>query len=211
MQVLKQMIFHIWSMLIAVKRRPVEYFIVFGRRWLAIAIRVCNFPKCPVTTGKFNFGASAQKVRQSVLHFCSIGRLLRMSVLHFCLLHLFENDKEDLLQQNCKTCTVQMGSFSCRDHGKMNLEVRAAHISTLIYFWASVESSSSIITEQSNTEKYKKYRNEFGGACRAYLDPHLFLSFCWAERAGLGSGIITGQLNTEGLASAVTWRLFSNL
>ena len=46
-------------MLIAVKRRAVEYFIVFGRRWLAIAIRVCNFPKCLVTTGKFNFSASA--------------------------------------------------------------------------------------------------------------------------------------------------------
>ena len=53
-------------MLIVVKRRAVEYFIVFGRRWLEIAIRVCNFPKCLVTTGKFNFGANAQK---SVLHF----------------------------------------------------------------------------------------------------------------------------------------------
>ena len=115
-------------MLIVVKRRAVEYFIVFGRRWLEIAIRVCNFPKCLVTTGKFNFGASPQKVGQIVLHFCTIGRLLTMSVLHFCLLHLFENDKEDLLQQTCKTCKVQMGSFSCRDHGKMNLEVRAAHI-----------------------------------------------------------------------------------
>ena len=30
----------------------------------------------------------------------------------------------------------------------------------------------------------KKYRNEFGGACSAYLDPHLFLSFCWAEKSG---------------------------
>ena len=47
-------------MLIAVKRRAVEYFIVF-HRWLAIAIRVCNFPKCPVTTGKFNFSACAHK------------------------------------------------------------------------------------------------------------------------------------------------------
>ena len=46
---------------------------IFHRIWtaLAIAIRVCNFPKCPVTTGKFNFSASAQKVRQSVLHFCT--------------------------------------------------------------------------------------------------------------------------------------------
>ena len=45
-------------MLTAVKRRAVEYFIVF-HRWLAIAIGVCNFPKCPVTTGKFNFSANA--------------------------------------------------------------------------------------------------------------------------------------------------------
>ena len=90
------MIFHIWSMLIAVKRRAVEYFIVFGRRWLAIAIRVCNFPKCAVTTGKFNFGANAQKVF-CTLHFCTIGdvwervfctfacwRYLRMTKKIFC-------------------------------------------------------------------------------------------------------------------------------
>ena len=69
-------------MLIAVKRRAVEYFIVFGRRWLAIAIGVCNFPKCPVTTVKFNFGASAQKKSGGVfctfvlLHYLKIVALL---------------------------------------------------------------------------------------------------------------------------------------
>ena len=95
------MIFRIWSMLSAVKRRAAEYFIVFGRRWRLLS--------------EFAIFQSARWRQGNSIsvpaHFCTIGRLLRTSVLHFCLLDLFENDKEDLLQQTCKTCTVQICSF----------------------------------------------------------------------------------------------------
>ena len=76
--------------------------------------RSLQFSKVPGDDSEIQF--QCQRTKSSakcfaLLYFCTIGRLLRTSVLHFCLLHLLENDKEDLLQQTCKTCTVQMGSF----------------------------------------------------------------------------------------------------
>ena len=109
---------------------------IFHRIWTALVgdcYQSLQFSKVRGDDREIQFRCQRTK---SVFHFALLYycRCLRTRVLHFCLLEIFENDKEDLLQQTCKTCKVQICSFSCPDHGKMNLEVRAANIQPLIYF-----------------------------------------------------------------------------